>query len=133
MQTVIPQAAPYGLGIVAIILITMPLMKQYKLHPTAVFLLNIGVTTVVEYICALVVVLIYGQNSYWNYSALPLNYHGYISLGSSIVFAVLAMIFIYYIYPFCEKFLRPLKARQIRITFWVLFVIYVVNLAASFL
>lgn len=108
-------------------------MKIYKLHPAVIFALNVIVSSVVEYICALVVVLIYGYNQFWNYTALPFNLQGYISLGSSLVFAVLAMIFIYYIYPFCEKFLRRLKAQQISILFWVLLASYAVNLVVSFL
>lgn len=112
MFTVIPLAGPYGLGVIAIIIFVVPLMTRYKLHPITVFTLNAITASVVEYLCALVVVAIYGRNQYWDYSNLPLNFQGYISLGSSLIFAILATFFIYYIYPYCEKFMRRIKNQQ---------------------
>jgi len=50
--TVIPLAPPYGIGVVAVILFSLPLAERYKLNPMAIFILNFIITGIVEYLCA---------------------------------------------------------------------------------
>lgn len=130
--TTLPLALPYGFGIVAIILFVVPLIKKYKLHPIAVFVFTMIVASIIEYLCALFVVSVYGYNRFWDYSHLPFNLHGYISAGSSLVFAVIATAFVFYVYPFCEKWFKHIKPRHINIIFWVMFVMYGADLLLTY-
>jgi uncharacterized membrane protein len=133
VQTITPMAPPYGIGLVAVILITLPLIKYYKLNPAAVFLVNVFVTGAVEYFCALFIVMSQGYNRFWNYSTEPFNINGYTCLGVSVLFGILATLFIYYIYPLCERTLGRIKPKYLSVFFWVLLIIYVIdNLYSSF-
>ncbi len=129
--TIIPLAPPYGLGMVMVILLVYPLVKRYKMSPVAVFILNIIVTSVIEYICAVIIVAIFGHNQFWNYSYLPFNLSGYICLGNSLLFGIAATFFIYWFYPAMEKILQLLSDKQFRTIFWILFVSYGLDLAVS--
>lgn len=133
IMTVVPLAAPYGMGVVTIILAVIPLMKRYHLQPISVFALSVVATSLVEYGSALFVVIFDGHNQFWNYSNLPYNINGYVALRSSVAFGVLAVIFIYCVYPYCEKHLRRIKDRHINILFWMLLIAYLVDLASAYL
>jgi uncharacterized membrane protein len=126
--TIVPLSLPYGLGTVALIIFVVPLVKRYKLNPFSLFVLNVVVASVVEYLCAVLIVFVTGNNLFWNYNSVPLNLSGYISLGSSLIFGAVASTFIYYIYPLCQKYLGRVKDRQFNILFWVLYVSYGVDL-----
>lgn len=130
--TVIPLSAPYGLGIVAIILFVVPLMRHYKLQPLSVFVLSIIAASIVEYASAMLVVIFEGQNKFWNYTNLPYNFDGQISLRTSVAFGILACLFVYGVYPFCEKLLARFKNHQINIIFWILLIAYLIDLGFAF-
>lgn len=130
--TLIPLSAPYGLGIVATILFVVPLLRHYRLQPLSAFVLSVIAASIVEYASAMLVVSFEGYNKFWNYSGLPYNLNGHISLRSSVAFGVLACLFIYCAYPFCEKLLARFKNYQIDILFWVLLATYLIDLAFAF-
>ncbi len=124
----IPLAAPYGLGAVALILIVWPIYKKKKLKLWKVFLLSGLVTAATEFMCALLVVILYGKNYFWDYSDKPLNLFGFTWIGAASIFGIGSVVFIYAIYPKCEDLFRKLTKRQISIAFWILFVSYAINL-----
>lgn len=126
--TIIPLAAPYGLGVVAIILFVMPLMKKYKLNPALVFVLNVVITALVEYICAAVLVLIFGRNEFWNYSNVPFNLNGYICLSNTLTFGLVSTIYIYFLHPILTDFLKKLTKKHFNTFFWITAVSYMIDL-----
>jgi uncharacterized membrane protein len=125
-------AIPYGLGVVAIILLVIPLIKRYKLSLPKVFILNVLVSGVIEYTCAVIIVMTEGYNEHWNYTSRPLNINGFTCLEATIIFGILATFFIYFIYPFCEKLLQKLSNKQVLIIFLILAISYgVANWSAN--
>lgn len=127
----LPLAAPYGLGTVLIILIVLPLIRKYHINPAITFAMNAIIAGAAEYFCALMLVIFVGYNRYWDYSNQLLNINGYVCLGSSLLFGIVATIFIYFIYPLCEKILRRFSNKFINITFWLLFLSYIADWAYS--
>ena len=131
--TFTPAAAPYGLGVVGIILFVWPFMKRHKFNIFVVFLLSVLVTTIIEYLCAVVIVSFVGSNDFWNYNDQFMNLNGFVCLESSILFGINSVIFLYLIYPFCEKILNRFTKKQISTVFWFLFISYSVDLIYVFI
>ena len=126
--TFVPLSPPYGFGALALILFVIPLKKKYKLNPDAVFLLGMVSTMLVELVCGLVIVCALGSNPFWNYSQLPGNILGQTTLHNGVIFGIAALIFVYGVYPFCEKLLAILNDKKVRWIFWALAISYGVDL-----
>lgn len=124
----IPLAAPYGLGAVVLVLVIWPLLKRKRLSPTAVFGLSMLLTGTVEFLCALLLVILYGRNYFWDYSNRMFNLFGFVCLGTCILFGIASVFFLYFVYPRCEKLFEKLTKRQISKLFWTLFILYIINL-----
>lgn len=129
--TVIPLAAPYGLGVMAIIILVVPLVKNQKINAPIAFILSTIIASFVEYFSAVFAAHFFSQYQFWDYSKNLLNLNGYISLQTSLTFGIAAMIFVYWLYPFCQSYLNRLKDGQIRTAFWALAILYAVDLAVS--
>ena len=129
MLTMIAQ--PYGLGAIAAILLIYPLIKKFKLHIALVYLICVFVSGLIEYASAALVVLFRGDNPYWSYSNIPTNINGYTCLQSSAVFGLLALVFLYAVYPSCENVFTKLGQRKINLIFWVLFIGYIAFLSIN--
>jgi len=129
MVSYLPVAAPYGLGIAAIIAIILPIVKRYKPHVITTFVLCTLVSSAVEYASASFVVFFNnGHNQYWDYSGQPFNLNGFIALKSSVIFGILLVLFIYFLYPICEKYIRRIDAKWLNLVFWVMLVAYAADL-----
>lgn len=126
----LPLAAPYGLGAVALIVFVWPLMKKYRHYPIRMFTLSVLITGFVEFLCALLLVLLYGKNYFWDYSSRFLNLFGFICLSNCLLFGVASMLFLYFVYPHFQKFSEKFSRRQVSICFWVLLVMYIINMTA---
>jgi uncharacterized membrane protein len=133
VDDLIPLAAPYGLGTILLIIIVWPIMKSRKIHPFSIFVLSGVLAGIVETISALFVILLYGQNYFWDYSNRFMNFFGLTCLRACFLFSIVSVIFLYFIYPQFEKLFEKFGKRRISIIFWVLFVIYVGNLILSFI
>lgn len=128
MSTIMPLAPPYGLGVVAVILFIKPLIKKYNLNPLIVFGMCIAVSNIVEYFCASILVLLVGYNKFWNYSYEPFNIKGFVCLKNGITFGILATLFLYFVYPYCNKFFQKLPKHQFKVIFWIIFLSYLLSL-----
>jgi len=126
--TIMPLAPPYGLGAVAVILLIWPLIKRYKLNPVGSFVLSVFVTGLVEYLCAFCLVVVSGHNEYWDYTGRFLNINGYVCLQSSLIFGLVSICFLYFVYPYYEKFIKRFDEKHFNAIFWVLFVSYAIDL-----
>lgn len=127
VSTIIPLASPYGLGAIAVILLVWPLIKTHKINPFITFALNVIIAGIVEYLCAIIAVIFYGHNYFWDYSMKPFNINGFICLESVVVFGIAATIFIYFVYPFIEKIIKRFTKQQLSIIFWILFISYIAD------
>lgn len=122
--TFLPLALPYGLGVVPLILVTVPLIRRFKPSPLLVFVLNTILTGVVEYLSAAVVVALFGRNQFWDYSEDPYNLNGYVCLKSASAFGVAGTVFVYFLYPTCDRLLRRLSDRVITVLVGTMYVAY---------
>lgn len=128
VPTIVPLAPPYGLGVVAVIVITWPLIKKHELNPMQSFALNTVICAVVEYFSAAFLVLVDGYNKYWNYSDQSFNLNGYICLENCLLFGLGITVFIYYVYPIYIKIVGKFNSSQLYSIFCILFVVYVIDL-----
>lgn len=129
INDLIPMAAPYGLGAVSLIVIIWPIMRKRKINPVGVFVLSGIIAGFVETFCALVVILLYGRNYFWDYSGRFLNFFGLTCLSACLMFAAASILFLYYIYPRFEKIFKHFTKHQISSCFWALFIAYFVNMS----
>ncbi len=125
--TVTPIAEPYGFGVVGLILLVVPFVEKYKPSIVTTYILNVLVTGLVEYICAFALVFAYGRNDYWDYSDYPFNIQGYVCLEFSMVFGVMATLFVYLVYPVSERWLGFMNRRQLIATTLILIMFYTVS------
>lgn len=123
----LPLAEPYGFGVVAAVLCIAPVVKRYRLNPALVFILSAFVMTAIEYICATILALIFGRNTFWDYTGLPFNLQGYICLESSLWFGLLGTLFIYFVYPWAESRLKRIRPSRMHALFTTLVVLYVLH------
>ncbi len=130
LADILPLAAPYGLGAVALIVFVWPLMKKYGHYPIRIFGLSVFVTGAVEFLCALLLVVLYGKNYFWDYSSRFLNLFGFICLQNCLLFGIGSMLFLYFVYPHFQKFSEKFTHRQVSVCFWVLLAMYVINMVA---
>lgn len=120
VSTITPAASPYGLGAIAVLLIIWPLVKSHRIGPIGTFIASIFITGVVEYICAIIVIIFAGYNPFWNYSDKFLNVGGQVCLESATIFGLSATFAIYFIFPFTEKIYQATSKKLIALLFWLL-------------
>lgn len=128
ISDMLPLAAPYGLGAVALVLLVWPAFGKHKKHPFTVLAMCSIITGAVEFLCAALLVLLYGKNYYWDYSKMPLNLFGYIHLSGCLAFGAISLIFLYFIYPNWKKIYDRLSDKTVSLVFWLLFILYVINM-----
>lgn len=121
-----PLAEPYGIGAVVVILLVAPFVKKYTLGVGKIYALNVFVTGLTEYICAVVLVLVFGHNNFWDYTGQPFNIQGYVCLETSLLFGILATLFLRFAYPAGERHLGQFSDRQIEIITLTLIALYIV-------
>ena len=125
IPTFTPIAPPYGLGVVALILIVAPVYRRFKkMNILVVFLLATIVTAAVEYLCAVVIVLVLGDNPFWDYSAQPFNLQGYVCLQNALLFGLVSTIFLRFIFPRLENLLQKISRKALNDTFLLLVTTY---------
>jgi Predicted membrane protein len=117
-------AAPYGLGALAILWFIYPQIQKRNLKIFDTFVLCAIVATVVEFLCAIAIILVLGSNPYWDYSDQPLNLLGQVCLRNSLAFGVASIGFIYIVYPYYDKLMKKLGSFRINSIFWFLFITY---------
>lgn len=113
-------AAPYGLGALALLLLIYPLVKRQKLGLVSAYFLSVAITTVIEFISALLVVLVLGSNPFWDYSNRFMNLFGFVCLGNSLLFGVISVISIKWLFPWTEEWRSKINERYLNLAFWVL-------------
>ena len=117
-------AVPYGFGALAILWFVYPFVLKKKIGVIMTFILSAVVCTVIEFICALVTYLVYGQNVFWDYSDQFMNLFGFVCLKNSLAFGVVGVLFVYVLFPLMDRIMKNLGSSNLTKIFWVLFVGY---------
>jgi len=110
----------YGTGAVLIILVVRPLVKKFKRNIVMTFVVATLACAVLECLSSILLVWQYGHNPYWWYADQPLNFYGHICLTNSLLFGLLATVFLRVIYPLTQKILRRGNQMVINIVLVVL-------------
>ncbi len=97
----------YGVGM----LVLYPLLRRTK-NPLLIFGESALITTIIELITSYAAEKFF-NTELWNYSEWPLNYEGRISLLSSAVFGLMAVVFFLLIKPAVEKSYNSSKGKVI--------------------
>lgn len=90
-------------------------MKPAKKYPLLLFLLCAVVTGVVEYVIGYIGIYCFDMRL-WDYRGLILNLDGIICLRSVLTFAVMGMVFHYWLEPAAERLAAKIPTKVIRIT-----------------
>lgn len=99
----LPLCPIYGFGM----LILSYILINVK-NPFALFVLSGMITTVFELVCSMVLEYVFHMQL-WTYEPWPFNFQGRISLVSSVLFGLLALMFIKGVAPFTERMCHALK------------------------
>ena len=105
-----PWIPVYGLGISISSFISNKVfsIKKSKITKLLIsFLLIFTIVTVTEEIGGLFIQLIF-HKEFWNYKRFTFNIGPYISLETSLLWSILSFIFIFYIKPFIELFIKKI-------------------------
>ena len=107
-----PLCTIYGFGAVAVYLILKPVSENLVL----LFLGGILVATVLEYITAVLMELIF-HTSWWDYSDKKFNFQGRICLGASLGWGFFSVLLFRVLHPVVERIvsLYPMKAGEIAV------------------
>lgn len=119
-------AAPYGLGAVALLLFIYPMVKRKKLGLVSAYVVSVAITTVIEFVSALLVVLVLGSNPFWDYSDRLLNLFGFVCLGNSLLFGIISVVAIRWLFPWTEKWRRVIGEKYLNLAFLILFPAYMI-------
>lgn len=117
-------AVPYGLGAVALLLFVYPLVKRRKLGLVSAYFLSVAITTAIEFISALLVVVTLGSNPFWDYSNRFMNLFGFVCLGNSLLFGVISVVSIKWLFPWTERWRSKINENYLNLAFWALFPSY---------
>ena len=116
----------YGIGFLIVFLV----LRRFMNEPIALFFLIIMVCTVVEYLASLKMEKLFNAR-WWDYRKRVLNIDGRVCLPNSLGFGLLGMLGLYYIYPFMIKFLNNFSNGVITLLFWILMIIFMIDVCIS--
>lgn len=119
----------YGIGGVCMALALYPLRNKNVLWA---FVVGFVVGSVVEYTCAWLEELCFGERS-WDYSSLPFNLHGRICLSYSLIWGVLGVAWVKLCYPWLCKAFVKIPNKPGKILTWLVIAFLVVNSIISFI
>jgi uncharacterized membrane protein len=126
-------AEPYGFGALVVLLLVYPLVKRRKIDVVGTFVLGALLTTVVEFICALMTVLVHGYNPYWDYSNNFLNLFGFVCLQNSLAFGFVSLAFVYFLFPWLDHQMSKISEKVLNIVAISLGICYAISLTSQFL
>lgn len=117
----------YGFASVAILLVTIPMRE----HTALVYVLGALTATLFELITGTAMERIF-RVKYWDYSNLPLNYHGHICLFVSMFWGFFAVLLVQVIHVPAESVMMKLPKMVCEITAFLLMAVTAYDTAVSF-
>ena len=115
----------YGVGALAIYA-----MKPVKKQPVLLFLLCAAVSGIVEYIIGYAGLHLFGLRL-WDYRGLLLNLDGIICLRSVLSFALMGLVFHYWLEPVAEHMVKKMNPRTVHSVCLFLFLLFLVDCILS--
>lgn len=125
-----PACPIYGVGAVTISLITNLVSGEEGLQMWQVFLLSAAGSAVLEYVTSLVLEKLF-HALWWDYSELPFNLHGRISLFTSLGFGLAGILVVRWIAPFTEQAVGHLSPLAMEYLAFPLFGIFAADLTLT--
>lgn len=108
-----PWIPVYGFGCCLIIAIMRLVFNRIKvsrwLKIVLVFLISMGVLTILEFIGGNLIELLTGK-VFWDYSDMKYNFGPYISLEISLIWGIMSLVIIYVIKPVLDKIIKKIPS-----------------------
>lgn len=115
----------YGTGALLI-----SLLNKYRKHPILIFILSFFITGILEYICGFLL-LKFLNLRLWDYRSWFLNINGFVSLFSSIVFAIGGLIIIYGLLPLIKMIIKKINNKYLKAIIGILSSLFTVDILAT--
>jgi uncharacterized membrane protein len=142
-----PLAPPYGIAIVVLILLAVPLLKLIKqrlaglrhrrlqslFFVLAAFLVTSLIMVATEIISGFFCIAIWGSNPFWTYSGPLAFFDGTIYLPNTLLFGLVGTLTLFFLIPPTQKLLDRTNQRALTAIFWVLLVTYAADLTWTLL
>lgn len=122
----IPILPIYGFSAIGMILFIRP----YVENPFLVFVASVALVTVMELVTGFVLKTAF-HIRLWDYEAWPYNFHGYVSLFSSLGFGVMGLFLLYVVQPWVAENITSLSTTAV---FWlgtILTIVFAIDFANS--
>lgn len=133
-----PYCPVYGFGALLFLLLVYPLInkKPYKERLNLkdillVFFLSMLIATALELATSYLLEMIIGYWPWQTYADYKINFQARIALSPSIRFGIGGVLFLYVLQPLFEKLTDAMPGKVLRKTSLVLFIIFMVDLAAT--
>jgi len=115
----------YGTGALLI-----SLLNKYRKHPILIFILSFFITGILEYICGFLL-LKFLNLRLWDYRSWFLNIKGFVSLFSSIGFAIGGLIIIYGLLPLIKMIIKKINNKYLNVIISILNSLFTIDILAT--
>lgn len=116
----------YGIGALLIIF----LLEKRVRHVVPLFFAGALLTTILEFAAHWLIEVIFNERI-WDYSSVPFNLDGRISLISSIGFGVAAVVLVHFIHPWLKRLFKRLPNRINIVVAVIVFTVLTTDIVAS--
>ncbi len=120
----------YGIGSLIIIFLSNLIYKNQKIHkylkPVLLFFSSVIILTLIEFIGGHLVHFLFGKDL-WNYQEHRFNIGKYISLEIAFCWGIMALIFIYILKPFMERFIKRIP----KLATYIFTIIFILDIIVS--
>ena len=133
-----PYCPVYGFGALAFIFTVYPFIKKKNIKKKLflipiVFLLCMGIATLIELITSYLCEFFLGSWPWQTYANYKYNFQARIALSPSIRFGIGGVAFLYIIQPLYEKLLEKLGNKKVNIIFIILLLILAIDMIYTFI
>ena len=115
----------YGTGALLI-----SLLNKYRHHPILIFVLSFFITGILEYICGYLL-LKFLNLRLWDYRDWFLNINGFVSLFSSLGFAIGGLLIIYGLIPLIKMIVKKVNNKFLKVIVGILSSLFLVDILVT--
>lgn len=112
-------------GVAAIVLIYS--LRPFENNIIILFIASVVITSVIEYITGYILEKMF-NTTWWDYSEDPLNLHGRICLGFSLLWGGIAVLLVKIVNPFFDRFLKYIHSFHGRTIISIILILMIVDL-----
>lgn len=132
-----PYLPIYGFGVLTFFFILRKLMKKkiklfnkINITPIIVFIAILIIASSIEYFASFIMELLFHKR-WWDYSYDILNINGRVSLRNSSILAFGAMVLLYGVHPFLDKYYNKIKANIMNNIAKVIIIVMIIDLVIT--